>query len=53
MMNSIRARPTPAAGSRHQRIAAAGVAMFSIIAVRVAGMAARSISRASKGRLPS
>jgi hypothetical protein len=35
--NSIRARPTPAAGSRHQRIAAAGLARFSMTPVRVSG----------------
>jgi hypothetical protein len=53
MMNSMRARPTPLAGSRHQRKAAAGLAMFSIIAVRVFGMAARSISVAAKSSAPS
>ena len=35
--NSMRASPTPSAGMRHQRNAAAGLAMLSITLVRVAG----------------
>jgi hypothetical protein len=35
--NSIRARPTPSAGSRHQRKAAEGSARFSMMRVLVCG----------------
>ena len=37
--NSMRASPTPSAGKRHQRNAAAGLARLSITWVRVSGMA--------------
>ena len=45
--NSMRASPTPSAGMRHQRKAAAGLARLSITCVRVSGMPARSSSLAS------
>ena len=35
--NSMRARPTPSAGMRHHRKAAAGLARLSITCVRVCG----------------
>ena len=47
MMNSMRARPMPFTGRRHQRKAAAGEAMFIMIRVRVSGRFSRltSVSR--------
>ena len=46
-MNSMRARPTPSAGSCHQRNAAAGLPTLSITFVRVSGIAPRSTLLAS------
>ena len=40
--NSMRANPMPRTGRRHQRIAIAGSATLSMIAVRVVGIAVRS-----------
>ena len=51
-MNSMRARPMPFVGSRHQRNAAAGLATLTIIAVRVSGRSPISTSTTSK-RKPS
>ena len=53
MMNSIRASPTPSAGSRHHWKAAAGLAMLTMTAVRVSGSAPRSTSSVSNARVPS
>ncbi len=51
--NSIRARPTPSAGSRHQRNAAAGLARFSMILVWVVGRVVTSSSSTSTSAVPS
>jgi hypothetical protein len=52
MMNSIRARPTPAFGSADSRNASAGLPTLSITAVAGQGSAARSTGRRSKGTAP-
>ncbi len=52
-MNSMRANPIPWQGSRHQRKAAAGLAMFIMMRVRVSGISCKSISDSVKSRAPS
>jgi hypothetical protein len=51
--NSIRARPTPAAGRRHQRVVEPGSATFSITLVRVSGMSSRLTSSVVISPMPS
>ena len=51
--NSMRARPTPSAGMRHQRKAAAGLARLSMTSVLVSGALVKSISLESKSAAPS
>ena len=53
MTNSMRASPTPSAGSCHQRKAAPGLARFSITWVSVSGRAVTSSISASYEAMPS
>jgi hypothetical protein len=51
--NSIRARPTPSAGRRHQRVVEPGSATFSITLVFVSGMSSRLTSSVVISPMPS
>ncbi len=52
-MNSMRASPIPSQGRRHQRKAASGLAMLSMIWVWVSGTSVTSISETSYASAPS
>ena len=53
MMNSSRARPTPAWGSRENANACSGVPTFIMILVGISGIASSVVSSTSKGTSPS